>query len=109
MAVLTTVQVAAAGAVATLVAASAGGDKFNNQGRERFRVRNGSGSSINVPFTAVRAAGCPAGTLHDLVVAGAAGAEKVFGPFDTTRFNDTSDQVSVAYSSATTVTVGVEL
>jgi hypothetical protein len=109
MAVLTTVQVAAGGAVATLTAAAGGGDKFNNTGRERFRVRNGSGASINVTFTAVRAAGCPAETLHDLVVAVAAGAEKVFGPFNTTRFNDANDQVSVGYSSATTVTVGVEL
>lgn len=109
MAVLTTVQVAAGGAVATLVSAAGGGDKFNNTGRERFRVRNGSGASINVTFTAVRAAGCPAGTLHDLVVAVAAGVEKAFGPFDINRFNDVNDQVSVAYSSATTVTVGVEL
>lgn len=109
MAVLTTVQTTQAGTVATLVAAAGGGDKFNNTGRERFRVRNGSGSSINVTFTATGAAGCPAGTLHDLVVAVAAGVEKVFGPFDTARFNDASNQVSVGYSAVTTVTVGVEV
>lgn len=108
MAVLTAVQPVQGGAVATLAAASAGGDKFNNAGRERFRVRNGSGASINVTFTATGAAGCPAGTLHDLVVAVAAGVEKVFGPFDVTRFNDASGQVSVGYSAVTTVTVGVE-
>lgn len=109
MAVLTTVQPATGGSVATLASAAGGGDKFNNTGRERFRVRNGSGSTITVTFTAVRAAGCPAGTLHDLAVTVAAGVEKAFGPFDVNRFNDVNDQVSVGYSSATTVTVGVEL
>jgi hypothetical protein len=108
MALLTTVQTLIGGAVSTLVAASAGGDKFGNTGRERFRVRNGSGVSINVTFTATGAAGCPEGTLHDKVVAVAAGAEKVFGPFDPARFNDANNQVSAGYSAVTSVTVGVE-
>lgn len=108
MAVIPTVQPVIGGAVATLVAANAGGDKFNNTGRERFRVRNGSGVSINVTFTATGSAGCPEGTLHDKVVAVAAGAEKVFGPFDPARFSDASNQVAVGYSAVTSVTVGVE-
>lgn len=108
MAVLNTAQAVIGGAVSTLVAASAGGDKFNNTGKERFRVRNASGASINVTFTATGSAGCPAGTLHDLVVAVAAGVEKVFGPFDPARFSDASSQVSVAYSAVATVMVGVE-
>jgi len=109
MAVLTAVQAGNSGTVATLAAASVGGDKFDNPGDgRRFRVRNGSGSSITVTFTATQPAGCPAGTLHDLAVTVAAGVEKVL-KLDPNRFNDGNGQVSVAYSSVTTVTVGVEI
>lgn len=109
MAVLTTVQASITPAVNTLVAASGGGDKFNNSGVERFRVRNGGGSTITVTITAVAALGCPAGTLHDLVFTVAAGAEKVVGKLDPNRFNDVNGQVSVGYSAVTSVTVGVEV
>ncbi len=109
MAVLTAVQASVVPVVNTLVAAAGGGDKYNNSGRERFRVRNGGGSTITVTITAVAALGCPAGTLHDISFTVAAGAEKVVGALDPLRFNDSNGQVSVGYSAVTSVTVGVEL
>ncbi len=108
MAVLTVVQASITPAVNTLVAAAVGGDSFPNSGVERFRVRNGSGGSITVTVAAQSAVGCPAGTLHNVVLTVAAGAEQVVGRLDPNRFNDVNGRVQVTYSAVTTVTVGVE-
>jgi len=108
MAVLTVVATSLTPAVSTLVAAAGGGDSFRNTGKERFRCRNASGAPITVTLAAQHAAGCPAGTLHDVVMTVAAGAEECVTNLDPARFNNSSGNVLVTYSSVTTVTVGVE-
>lgn len=103
MATLTLIQAILAGVVLNRVAAAGGGDEFINDGATRLHVKNDGAGSINV--TVNSQAQCNHGFDHDLVVAVAAGAEKIIGPFPTSRFNDANGKVQVAYSDATSVTV----
>jgi hypothetical protein len=88
------------GAVPTYAAASGGGDTLPNDGNTVLHVKNGGGSSITATVTSNKK--CDQGFLHDDVVAVAAGAEKVIGPFNVGRFGR---NVAVTYSAVTTVTV----
>lgn len=109
MALLTAQTAAADGTAITFSAASAS-DTFANTGNERFVIKNGSGSSINVTFDSPTTCefAAAASSAHDLVVAVAAGAETWVGPLSMARFNDPSTGlVTVTYSSTTTVTVAV--
>jgi hypothetical protein len=87
MAVLTVQNLGITGLAATLAAAAAGGDKFDNPTDERtfLRVANGGGSSINVTITVqksvVNAAGYGAVATANQVVAVANGTTKDIGPF----------------------------
>lgn len=104
MAQLTVADAGVNGAVITYVAAAGGGDKFANpDGATSLRVKNGSGVSINVTVNSQQQ--CSHGFDHDVIVAVAAGAEKVIGPFAKGRFNDVDGNVNVTYSAVTTVTV----
>ena len=105
MAVLTTQRTTSAGAVLTYASAAAGGDKFNNTGKEVVMIKNGSASSITVTFDSVRP--CDYGYDHDLVIIVAAGDTQIVGPFSTARFNDTNKQTSISYSASASVTVAV--
>lgn len=105
MATLTVVTAAVTGSVYTPAAAAAGGDVFPNDGNTRLLVTNGGGGSINVVAT-------PQNTVNGLslsavVVAVAAGASKVLGPFLPQYFNNASGQVVLTYSGVTSVTVSV--
>lgn len=105
MATLTSVKPTFAGVLLGAAAAAGGGDKFLNDGNVLLYVKNGGGGSINVT---VAAPGTPGGlTITAPVVAVAAGAEKILGPFDPKYFNDSSGYVNLTYSSVTTVTVAV--
>jgi len=112
MAVLSVQNLTTTGLAATLTAAAAGGDKFDNPTDERtfLRVANGGGSSINVTISkqksVVNAAGYGAVATADLVVAVANGATKDIGPFPAELWNDAAGQVNVSYSAVTSVTVG---
>lgn len=103
MALITVQKASLSGVTAALVAASAGGDKFVNDGDTLLHVKNGSGAGITVTVAAVSR--CSHGSFHDSVSTVAAGATTVIGPFPQNRFNDVSGQVSVTYSAVTTVTV----
>lgn len=109
MAVLTVVPTSITPTATTMVAAAGGGDEFRNTGKERFRIRNGGGSSITATIAAVSAAGCPAGTLHDITITVPAGQERCVTNLPTGRFNAADGNVDVTYSGVTSVTVGVEL
>lgn len=105
MATLTVATAAVTGTAYTAAAAAGGGDVFPNDGNTRIVVTNGGGSSINVTVT-------PQNTVNGLslsavVVAVAAGASKVIGPFPPQYFNNLSGQVVLTYSAVTSVTVGV--
>lgn len=86
-------------------AADVAGDSVANPGGDiAFIVKNASGSSINVTLD-IRAAGPDGATVTDPVVAIAAGATKMIGPFPTGIYNDASGRVNITYSDVTTVTV----
>lgn len=108
MALLTSQSASAAGTQLSYASAAGGGDTFANSGKEFIHVKNGSGSPITVTIAAQHA--CSFGVTnaaHDLTVTVGAGADKMIGPFDKDRFNDTDGLVHVGYSLATSVTVAV--
>jgi hypothetical protein len=99
-----TVQVIArTGTIPTYAAATAtDGHKFANDGNTFLHVKNGGGSSINVT---IQTPGTVDGlTVSDLVVAVAAGAEKMIGPFPPGIYNQ-SGEVYVDWSAVTSVTM----
>lgn len=110
MAALTVQTIAETGTTVTLASAAGGGDTFANDGNTFLIVTNGSGSSINVTVTVVNGTFTNKQngilTKSDLVVAVGAGATKYIGPFPTGVYCSTSGTTAVAYSSATSVTVG---
>lgn len=104
MATLTPVQATIAGATVTMAAASAGGDKVAPNGRAALLVTNGSAASIDVTIAV------PGNTRFgqpepDVVVAVAAGATKMIGPFPVELADPTDRLVHVSYSATATVTV----
>jgi hypothetical protein len=105
MAVLSVQQISTAGVVpATLVAASAGGDSFANNGRTVFDAANGSGAPITVTFASQKP--CDQGSTHNTVVSVTNGTTRRIGPFDPSRYNDGNGFVQVTYSAVTSLTVG---
>lgn len=104
MAILATIRPTFSGVTLATAAAAAGGDQIvNPNGNVILYVKNAGGSSINVTIDAAATQGGL--SLVDPVVAVAAGAERLIGPFDPRLFNDSSGYVSVAYSAVTSVTV----
>jgi hypothetical protein len=102
MATITPVASTSTGATVSYVSAAVGGDSVTvGSNNVALRVRNGSGGSINVTLTGAQR--CNQGSLHDLVVAVAAGAEKAILIPD--RCVDDNGACAVTYSAVTTVTV----
>jgi len=89
--------------VVPVTAASAGGDAFDNDGRTFFVVKNAGGAGITVTFDSLVLSNF--GTDVNPAPTVAAGETRIFGTFDTTRFNDANGRVGVTYSSVTSVTV----
>src|SRR5258708_2627996 len=93
-------------------AAGAGGDAFGNPSDERsfVHVKNGSVGSITITVLPVQAAavkipgvGPLAPPTRSVVIA--AGADAMIGPF-TAAYTDANNNVNLAYSAVTSVTVG---
>ncbi len=105
MAALPVQTMTQAGVVPTFNTAAGGGDTFAGTGQESVHIINGSGGSINVTFVAQNA--CSHGTVHDRVVAVAAGAQKVVTGLSKGQFNDASGNVNITYSGVTSLTVAV--
>lgn len=104
MAALTVQQINLSGVAMTANSAAAGGDTFANDGRTYFKAINGDVSSTNITFVTPQTVSSAALAVSDLVVAVAASADKVIGPFPVETFGST---VSVTYSSVTSLTVDV--
>lgn len=104
MALLTVQQIDLDGLTPSFVAAAAGGDTFENAGRVYLHVKNGGAGAVAVTIDSV--SNCNQGFDHNAGGSVAAGAEGLFGPFPTARFNDINRQVSVTYDQVTSVTVG---
>lgn len=86
-----------------LVAASAGGDVFINDGLTILVVNNAGSASIIVTVDSLKASSF--GTDENAVITVGAGSRAFIGPFLRSRFNSASAQVSVAYDGVTSVTV----
>lgn len=103
MATIVPTSITRDGVAVSGAAAAVGGDKFGNNGSQLFYVNNASGSSINVTFVTSQTVDGQA--VADRVVAVAAGAAKMIGPFKPSQYNDVDGNVNVTYSAVTTVTV----
>lgn len=95
----------------TFNSAGGSGDVVDNSdGKTFIIVKNDSGGSINVTITAQDTTANNVGgfgdiTVSDSVIAVAASAQKIIGPFPKQRFNNSSKQIAVSYSSTTSITV----
>jgi hypothetical protein len=101
-----------AGVAAAYQAASSGGDAFSNASDERAfaHVKNGSGSTVTVTVSPVQAAAVKVAGVGSLSpptrsIAVEAGAEAMIGPF-TAAYTDADNNVNLAYSAVSSVTVG---
>lgn len=91
--------------VSTVTPTASTGDTFVNDGKVWLQVTNGSGSSINVTVNSTAAAG-PGLAASNNVVAVAAGATKLIGPFPPAGFTDPATGLAtVICSSVTSVTI----
>jgi len=105
MATLTVQQATIAGVTPTFVAVAAS-DVFANNGKTYIEVKNGNAGADTVAIDSLVA--CNQGTDHD--GGGSVPAttgDKIFGPFDPTRFNNANGQVTITHSVTATVTCTV--
>ncbi len=108
MGIMTLQEIKSTG-LAPSFAAVASADVIETAGDDRVMlyVKNGGSSSINVTVSAVNTSvdvlGVGSLAVDDMVVAVAAGAEKIIGPF-AAAYRDGDGTVSVAYSATTSVT-----
>lgn len=90
-----------------MTAAHADGHKFPNKGKEKIRVLNGSGGSINVTIATGKTVQGLA--VADKVVAVPAGETRFIGPFNSDLYNQPSGadagQVFVDFSAQASVTL----
>lgn len=93
--------------MATLATNAALSQTFANNGKILVAIKNGSGASINATFVATKVVNDGGGNLSlgNRVVAVAAGATLVIGPFPTEVFNDSAQEVTLQISAITTVTL----
>jgi hypothetical protein len=104
MATLTVQNSLITGLAPTYSAVSAS-DVFQNDGRTVIYIKNGGGSPDTVGIDSTVA--CNQGFDHDGGGSVTNGTEKVFGPFEMTRFNNSNGQVTVTNSFLTSVTCAV--
>lgn len=94
-----------AGIIPTFVAAIADGHAFRSAGATFIHVKNASGVSVNVTIpTPMKYGGLD---VSDVVVAIAAGAEKLIGPFNPSLFNQLDGLVYVDYSVTASITIAI--
>ena len=90
---------------AALVAATAGGDTFVNDGKTIFEVNNADASGITVTVTGQRLLHFDTSATKTISVA--ATTTTLIGPFPVGNYNiEATEAVSITYSAVTTVTVG---
>ena len=85
--------------------AVASSDEFPNDGNTIIHVKNGGGSPDTVAIDSLLA--CNQGSDHNGGSSVTNGSEKVFGPFNMTRFNNTNGRVTITHSFTTSVTCAV--
>lgn len=96
-------DVTSAGTLPTY-AAVASTDQVSNNGKVVLHVKNAS--NANVTLTIGSQVACDQGSTHNTTVTVTnSAAGHLVGPFPTTRFNDASGYVQLAYSATASVTV----
>jgi len=104
MAALTVQSIAKTGLTPSYDSAASGGDTFVNNGRTFFVVKNANvGVARTVTINSL--VNCNQGTDHDLSVSVPASSEEWIGPFERTRFNNSSNAVSATYDDEADLTV----
>jgi hypothetical protein len=103
MATLSVQDVNTTGATPSFAAATSGGDQFSNDGKTMLEVKS-AGAAVTV--TIASQVTCNQGSTHNQTVTVSSGGDKMIGPFDPNRFNDTSGYVQITYSQVTAITVG---
>jgi hypothetical protein len=92
--------------VAPTFGAVAASDVFPNDGKTYIEVKNANAGSDTV--TVVAQSTCSQGVLHDSVTTvPATTGDRVIGPFEPTRFNNSSGQCTVTHSVTSSVTIAV--
>jgi hypothetical protein len=105
MALLTVQKMALTGTTPTF-GAVASSDTFPNDGKTYLEVKNTSGTQDTVTVAAQST--CNQGVLHDSVtVVPITTGDKVIGPFEPTRFNNSSGQCTVTHTQTASVTCAV--
>jgi hypothetical protein len=105
MAALTVQTILNTGILPTYAAAAAAGDSFVNNGRTFLHVKNANGGTART-VTINSLVNCSQGFDHDLTISVTASSEKMIGPFEMSRFNNTaSSSVTATYSSEADLTV----
>jgi hypothetical protein len=104
MAALTVQTVAKTGTTPTYAAAAAAGDTFANNGRTFLVVKNANVAATRT-VTINSLVNCNQGFDHDVAVVVAISSEEWIGPFEPSRFNNSSGSVSATYSSEADLTV----
>ena len=98
---LTVQEISRSGLNMSFTAAVADGHKFENTGREFIRVKNASGSSVNVT---IQTPGTVDGlAVADRVVAVPAAGERDIGSFTPSDYNQDDGDVYVDYSATSSV------
>lgn len=105
MATLTVQRVSLSGLAAAFVAADAAGDEFVNSGKAVLYVKNNGAGEVTVTVDSQRQ--CNYGFDHDVQVTVPAGGERIIGPFQRERFNDSEGKVVISYSDVAEVSVAV--
>lgn len=101
-----TVQDTVQTGLAPVFSAVSSSDVFTNDGRTVVEVKNGNASADTVTINSIRA--CNQGFDHDAggSVPGTTG-DRIYGPFDPARFNDSNGQITITHSITATVTCAV--
>ena len=81
--------------------ASVAGDSFTNDGKTFLLISNGGSSPITTTIPCVKAN--DQGVTESVVSTITNAAQRFYGPFDVSYFNDANGHVSIAYSDVTSV------
>jgi len=85
------------------VSCAGGGDEAVNEDYTFLHVVNGHSGAWVVTVNSVKA--CDQGFDHDVEVSVPASEERMIGPFDRGRFNDSAGKIQITYDGVTALTI----